>query len=343
MHVLPSLLFVAALQFQAPGLEFPSGITLDSDENIVVADRRANRVFRVDATTGSVEVIAGSGRAGFSNDGNLAINADLLHPEWVAYDATGNLFVADRGNHRVRKIDHRTGVITTVAGTGEFLSNGDGGPATEAALTNPFGIVFDESDNLFIFDTETHMIRRVGAETGVIETVIGSGVEGFSGDDGPAEQAQLRRPHNGVFDREGSLVFGDSFNQRIRRWNPATEYVTTIGGNGAQGAVRVGVPATDTPFTFFGGFALGANGDIVFTSLDNRIFRINSASERIELVAGTGAEGFAGDGGAASLAQLATPYGIAIADDGTIFFADAGNSRIRRIDHSGIITTVAGN
>lgn len=322
---------------------FPSGLAQAPDGHLVMADRGAHLVFRIDPATGATSVLAGTGEAGFSGDGGPATEATLRNPEWVVFDADGDLYLADRGNHRVRRIDAGTGIIETIAGTGEYASAGDGGPAVEAALTNPFGLALDARGVLYIFDTESHLIRRVDPGTGVIETVVGTGEQGFSGDGGPGTGATTYRPHNGVLDAAGRLVFGDSFNQRIRRWDPATGVIETIAGTGEQGFSPAGTPALEAWFSWFGAMRIAPDGDLVFTSLDQRILRIDADTDRLEVVAGTGEGGFSGDGGPAADARLDTPYGLALAPNGDLYFSDAGNRRIRVIEAAtGMIRTLAG-
>jgi sugar lactone lactonase YvrE len=287
-------------------------------------------------------VIAGTGEPGFSGDGGPATQARLKNPEWLVLDPQGNLILADRGNYRVRRIDARTGVITTIAGTGRMGFSGDGGPATQADMTHPFGLAYDRQGNLFVFDTEVHRIRRIDAATGVITTVIGNGERGFSGDGGPATQAMMYRPHNGVFAPGGDLIFGDSFNQRIRRWNPRTGIITTIAGIGTEGSSPYGTPADSARFSYFGAMVIDRNGDLIWTSLDNRILKLEMATRRVRVIAGTGEAGSGGDGGPAARAQMNIPYGLAIAGNGDLIFSDARNGRIRRIDmRSGVIRTIS--
>jgi sugar lactone lactonase YvrE len=334
---------LAGLDAQGPAFVFPSGLTIRSDGQIIMADRGAHYVFAIDPKTGATRVIVGTGTPGFSGDGGAPTAAQFQNPEWVEYDRLGNLVVADRGNHRVRKIDARTNVVTTIAGTGENASNGDGGPATAASMTNPFGVTHDRDGHLYIFDTEVHVIRRVDAKTGRIDTVVGDRQQGFSGDGGPAIAARLYRPHNGVFDAAGRLVFGDSFNQRIRRWDPSTGVITTIAGIGEAGTSPDGTPARLARFRYFGAM-VWVGGDLVFTSLDHRILTIEGKSGALRLIAGTGERGFSGDGGPARSAQLDTPYGLAVTAEGDLIVADAANRRVRRIDmRTGIIRTVAGD
>jgi len=311
-------------------LGYPSGLALAPDGRIAIADRRVHMIFLMDPATGELRTIAGTGEPGFSGDGGMATEARLRHPEWVDYAPDGDLLIADRGNLRIRRIDAGTGRIETIAGTGEARSAGDEGPATEAALAGPFGVSVDAEGHVFVFDTEAHSIRRVDASTGVIRTVVGTGEVGFSGDGGPGTMARLQRPHNGVFDAAGRLVFGDSFNQRIRRWDPATGKVETIAGSGAEGVSPPGTLAADASFTYFGGLAVEPDGSILYTGLEGRVMRIRAADGRLELVAG-------GDE-----AGLSNPYGLVRLHDGDIVVADAGNGRLLRIDaETGAIETLA--
>ena len=322
---------------------FPSGLVIGPDGRVYMADRGAHRVFAIDAATGEVETIAGTGVEGFSGDGGAAIQADFRNPEWVEFDPDGNLLIADRGNHRVRRVDATTGVVETIAGTGENLSAGDGGPAVEASLTNPFGLAVDETGAIYVFDTEAHSIRRIDPVTNTITTVVGTGERGYSGDGGPGTQATLARPHNGTFDAEGRLVFGDSFNLRIRLWDPDTGIIETIAGTGTRGVSPPGTLATEADFTFFGGILFEADGSLVYTGLEDRVMRIRASDGRLELVGGTAVRGFGGDGGPAIEAQMQTPYGIVRLPNGDFVFSDGGNGRVRVIyAATGRIDTLAG-
>jgi sugar lactone lactonase YvrE len=153
---------------------------------------------------------------------------------------------------------------------------------------------------------------------------------------------QRAAPHNGVFAPDGDLIFGDSFNQRIRRWTPRTGIITTIAGIGTEGSSPDGAPADSARFSYFGAMAIDRNGDLIWTSLDNRILKLEMATRRIRVIAGTGEAGFGGDGGPATAAQLNVPYGLAIAENGDLIFSDARTGRVRRIDmRCGVIRTIS--
>lgn len=325
-------------------LEWPSGVAIDSSGNVFIAERRGNRIRKVDARTGIITTIAGTGTRGFSGDGGPASEATLSIPELIALDAAGNLFITDRGNARVRRIDTRTGRITTVAGNGEPGYAGDGGPATEARLSYPFGVIADTAGNLFIADTENHVIRRVDATTGRITTVAGNGEPGFAGDNGPAVQARLQRPHNLTLDRDGNLLIGDSENQRIRRVDRHSGRISTLYGNGAQGVSDDGIPAREASFAYFGSLVVDADGNLLIAGwVDNRIRRIDTATGILSTIAGTGEAGFSGNGGPAVSARIHGPYGMALDTGGNVYVAEAENGCVRRIDAvTGTIATFAG-
>ena len=163
-----------------------------------------------------ITTVAGNGEEGFSGDGGPAAEASLSFPVWVAFDVEGNLFIPDYGNHRIRRVDVGTGIITTVAGNGEEGFSGDGGPATEASFSSPLGVAVDAEGNLFIADEFNHRVRRVDADSGIITTVAGNGTEVFSGDGGPATEASLYYPTSISLDTEGSLFISDFEHHRVR-------------------------------------------------------------------------------------------------------------------------------
>jgi sugar lactone lactonase YvrE len=325
-------------------LAWPAGVAVDDSGNVFIAERRGNRIRRVDAATGLIATVAGNGTRGYSGDGGPAQQAAISIPELIALDAAGNLFITDRGNARVRRIDARTGIISTAAGNGTVGYRGDGGPATAASLSHPFGVLVDAAGNLFIADTDNHAIRRVAAATGTITTIAGSGEPGFSGDGGPATAARLNRPHNLAIDPGGNLVIGDSENQRIRRVDRRTGQIVTLYGSGEQGVSTDGIPARAAAFGYFGSLLFDQHGNLLIAGwLDNRVRRINAATGMISSIAGTGEAGLSGDGGPARAARIHGPYGMALDRAGNLFVAEAENNRVRRIDAgTGIITTFAG-
>lgn len=308
-------------------LHGPAGLTVDSDGNLFIATD--HRVRRVDATTGIITTVAGTGTPGFSGDGAPATSARLKNPTGVAVDSGGNVFVADHDNGRIRRIDSESGVITTVAGGGKptvdekgQLEVGDGGPATEAFFRIPMAVAVDQKGNLFFVANQTR-VRRVDAITGIITTLAGDGTKGLAGDGGPADVAVLAEPGGLAVDGEGNLYISDTENSRIRRVDAATGVIATVAGVGRHGSFvqtdwYVGDRSSAVPTGFF------QHGDCRL---------------RPEPVEGAG---FSGDGGPAPAAMLAFPVGLAFGPDSGLYIADHGNNRVRRLDvESGVIATVA--
>jgi sugar lactone lactonase YvrE len=254
-------------------LFLPSAVALDTLGNLYIADSTNNRIRKVD-TNGVISTVAGKNAVGFSGDGGLATNATLNGPTGVVLDAIGNLYIADHGNNRIRKVG-TNGIISTLAGTNAPGFSGDGSAAINAKLYWPFGVALDGSGNLFIADTQNSRIRVVGTN-GIITTVAGTATYGFSGDGGPATQASLRKPSCAAVDNFGNIYIADPYNDRIRQ--VATNgIITTVAGNGAgvpySGAFSGdGGPATNASLYLPSGVALDAIGNLyIADTLNNRI------------------------------------------------------------------------
>jgi sugar lactone lactonase YvrE len=326
-------------------LNFPMGVAIDASGNLFIVDSSDLVIRKVDATTQIITTVAGNGTYGFSGDNGPATSASLSYPQGVAVDGPGNLFIADTGNYRIRRVDAATQVITTVAGDGIGGHTGDNGPATSASLFLPECIAVDRSGDIFIVDTYGERIRRVDAATHIIATVAGDGMEGFSGDTGPATSASLNLPEGVAVNGSGDFFIADTYNMRIRRVDAATQVITTVAGNGTSGFSGDNGPATSASLSYAQSVALDSSGNLFIADSGNlRIRRVDAATQVITTVAGNGTPGFSGDNGPATSASLGEPYGIAVDAFGNLFIADTYNNRIRRVDAATqIITTVAGN
>ena len=293
----------------------------------------------------STVTIAGTGSAGFSGDGGPATQAQINNPYGLVVGPDGALYFCEIGNHRVRRLDLKTHSISTVAGSGQKGYSGDGGPALQASLNEPYEVGFDAAGNMYFAEMQNHVVRRVDAKTRIITTVAGTGSPGFGGDGGPAAQAQLRQPHSIAFDPQGRLMICDIGNLRIRRVNLQTGIIETWAGTGERKPTPDGSPIAGTPLNGPRAIALDPDGNLYLALREgNAIYRIDPRAGRIYHVAGTGETGHTGDGGSAKLARLAGPKGVAWAPDGSLYLADTESHTIRRIDlKSGIISTVAGS
>jgi PKD repeat protein len=284
-----------------------------------------------------IATVAGTGTYGYSGDGGPATAAQLDSPHGVAVDRQGNLYIADYGNNRVRKVA-RDGRISTVAGNGKSLFSGDGGPATAAQLYAPSSVAVDGQGNLYVTDFGNRRVRKV-TTSGVISTVAGTGTLGFSGDGGPATAAELAYPLGLAVDRQGNLYIADYGAQRVRKVSTAG-VISTVAGTGTPGSAGDGGPATAAQLNTPIAVAVDAQGSLyIADSGNNRIRKVMNGT--ISTVAGTGTAGFTGDGGEATAAQLNGPAGVVVGPSGTLYIVDKGNQRVRKVAN-GTISTVAG-
>ena len=317
-------------------LRFPRGLGLDGAGNLYIADQGSHRVRKV-SPEGIITTVAGSGQPGFAGDGGPAKSALLRSPWGIALDAAGNLYIADRNNHRIRKVSP-DGMITTVAGNGQSAYSGDGGPATSASFI-PSGIALDAAGNLYIADRGNLRIRKVSPQ-GTISTVAGNGEFGFSGDGGPAILAGLLDPVDVALDATGNLFIGDALNRGLRRVAP-DGIISTVAGTGSFRTSGDGGPATIAELNFPTRMALDPSGNLYIAEVDSH--RIRKISTEGIISTGDGTPGFFGDGRLATSASLFHPRGLAVDAAGNVFIADSRNNRIRKVSAAGIITTVAGN
>lgn len=306
-----------------PALEAPleelQSLAVDAAGNVFASDSGNNLIVKI-APGGILTVVAGNGIRGFSGDGGAATSAALNSPLGMTVDAAGNLYIADWGNNRVRKVSS-DGVITTLAGGGT-ASPGDGGPATAARLISPRHLAVDAVGNVYVAEGNAHRVRKVRPD-GIITTVAGTGIQGFSGDGGPATEAALNFPTHVAVDAADSLYIADISNGRIRKVSP-------------DGVIST-FAAISGPF----GLAVDASGNL-YVSHGFRVSKV-TPSGTVSPVAGTGSAGFSGDGGPATEATLNEPKGVAVDTAGNLYIGDARNLVLRNVTPDGIIRTVAGN
>ncbi len=316
-------------------LHSPTGVAVDTAGNVYIADWGNQRIRKVD-TNGIITTVAGNGTPGYNGDGGAATQARLYQPAGVALDASGNLYIAEYWNCRIRKVD-LYGIITTVAGNGISGDSGDGGSATEGRLRAPRSVTLDMSGNLYIADLGNHMIRKVDTN-GIITTVAGNKEYG---DGGPATEANLFMPTATTVDSCGNLYIADNYRHQVRKVD-VDGIITTVAGNGNRGYGGDGGLATEAQLYYPEGMAVDNLGNLYIADSANHCVRKVDANGIISTFVGSGIEGYSGDGGPAAQAQLNQPVDVAVDFMGNIYIGDEGNNRVRKVDTKGIITTIAG-
>jgi hypothetical protein len=334
-------------------------LSLDSAGNIYFNEAFSNRVREIVASTGLIKTVAGTGTSGYDGDGGLATNAEISggFRMGIFVDASGNVFIADQFNERVREVAAATGIITTVAGDGTAGFSGDGGPATSAELRDPRGVVVDGAGNIFIADANNNRIRKVTAATGSITTVAGNGTSGFAGDGGPATSAEIAFGVPSIaLDASGNLFVADMNNSRIREVVAATGKIQTVAGNGAallsgcsggvNACIGVGGPATKALVPGPIQVAVDSSGNIYIateTEFRNMIDEVVASTGNLQVFAANGAQDFTGTNGPAVSAQLNVPNFAVTDSAGNVFIADANNNVIYEVvAATGILKIVAG-
>ncbi len=331
----------------------PRSLATDTAGNVYFSttfgeDFEASLVFKL-SPNGVMTPVAGTGSPGYSGDGGAATSAQLSDACGLAVDSNGNLYIADAGTDRVRMVSFKSGVITTIAGTGVHGYSGDGGPATSAQLNGACGLAVDVTGNLYIADWANQRIRKV-SPSGIITTIAGNGTPGYSGDGGPATSAQVAGPSAIAMDGTGNLFvneLGPSY--RVRKIS-SSGIITTFAGNGSPGHSGDGGLATAAQLNVPTAVAVDGAGNVYIADADcgttyyceAAVIRKVSVDGIITTVAGNGTLGYSGDGGSATSAQIDELWGIAADSAGNLYFADAGY-HVREVSQNGAITSVAGN
>ncbi len=305
-----------------------------------------NKTTPVDTNSGKIFIVAGDGfdypSGAYSGDGGPATAAELFACTGVVVDGSGNIYISDGENCRVRKVN-TSGIISTFAGNGYANYTGDGGQATSAELIAPYGLALDGLGNLYVADNGNNCIRKINA-AGIISTFAGNGTYGYSGDGGAANLAELKVPFGIAFDGSGNAYIVEINN--VRKVN-TSGIISTIAGGGTTG-LGDGGPATQAQLNLPQGVAVDASGNIYIADYNNNRIRMVNTIGIISTVAGNGYGApsggyYSGDGGPAIAAELNEPTDVKVDGSGNIFIADASNSRIRMVNISGIISTYAGN
>ncbi len=308
-------------------LNHPKGIASDAAGNLYIADLDNSRIRKI-GVSGIITTVAGTGVAGYSGDNGPAVAAMLNSPQAVAFDAAGDLIIADTQNRVIRKVD-LFGIITTIAGTpGTEGYSGDGGPATLAMLHQPVDLAVDNAGIIYFADSSGNRVRRIDTN-GIITTVAGNGNGGYSGDGGPSSSAQLGTPVSVAFDTANNLYIADSDNFRIRMVTPGG-IISTFAGNGTEGFTGDGGPATAATINYPYGVRVDSQNRLFIADTSNNRIRFVSNGVILTL-AGTGVDGFSGDGGLSVNAMLSFPWSLGLDPSGAVLIGDRVNERVRRV------------
>jgi sugar lactone lactonase YvrE len=313
----------------------PSGVATDAAGNIYIADRNNHRVRMISATDGTITTVAGTGDYGYSGMGGPALVAKIKYPNAIYVDAAGNYFVTDNYTDVAYKVSSSTGYITNICGNGTQGGDGDGGPGNCARMCIPNGVYGDNVGNTYIVDIGNSRIRKVDGSTGIVKSIAG-GLTGYSGNGGPALLAAFSGINGVCADAAGNVYISDRGNRVVRKIDAMGIIRTIAGTPGVAGNTGDGGNALSAKLNSPGALFVNSAGYLFICDQGSHVVRVmNLASGIINTVAGNGTGGFAGDGGAATLAKLSSPTGVWQDATGSIYIADAGNNRIRKISGSG--------
>ena len=314
-------------------LNNPFDVAFDRHKNMFFSDALNHCIRKVDAVTETITTVAGTGKKGFSGDDSSAVTAQMDEPYGIALDAAGNLYFADRLNRRVRKVDVKTALISTLAGDGSKGFSGDGGPGAKASLVEPNSVALDSSGKLlYIADVADHRIRVVDLSTGIIRTFAGNGLGRHAGDGGPASSASIAGARGVKVGPDGTVYVIERQGNTLRAIDPRSGTISTVAGTGVKGNSGDGGPALKATFNGPKELAVDPSGNLFIVDTENHsIRRIDAKSGIISTIAGNGERGASGDGGPATSAQLGRPHGVVVGPDGLVYIGDTENNRIRRV------------
>jgi streptogramin lyase len=306
----------------------PYGIVRGPDGAIWFCEYSGQRIRRV-APDGTISTVAGTGKKGYAGDGGPALEASFNLPHELRFDSAGNVYIADMSNHAIRRVDAKTKIITTFAGTGKKGYSGDGGPAAQAALANPHSLQFGPDGNLYIGDIGNQVIRCVDMKTGVISTFAGVGKKGPTPDGAPIGGTPLNGPRALDFDSQGDLWLAMREGNQVFRFDLKAGTIHHIAGTGALGFTGNGGPALEATLSGPKGLAIDAQGNVWLVDTESHSIRmIEAGTKKLQLVVGTGAKGDGPEGDPLKCA-LNRPHGIFVDADGSIFIGDSEANRVR--------------
>jgi sugar lactone lactonase YvrE len=314
-------------------LNGPFDVGFDGDGNLYFSDTFNHCIRRVDAATNVITTLAGRGEAGYSGDGGPAAGARFNEPYGIAVDKAGNVYVADRHNHCVRRVDGSSGIVTTFAGNGLAGFSGDDGAATRAGMVEPNGLALDaRNSRLFIADVADHRVRVVDLASGTIWTFGGNGEAEHSGDGGPATAAGIYGARAVKVAADGTVYILERQGSTLRSVDPRTGIIRTVAGTGVRSYGGDDGPAVAATFNAPKELAIDREGNLLIVDTENHVIRrIEIGTGRVATLIGNGRQGGEGDDGPARAASLDRPHGAAVAPDGSIYIGDTNNHRVRKV------------
>jgi streptogramin lyase len=309
-------------------LDNPFGIVRGPDGAFYYCEYTGQRIRRI-GKDGTITTIAGTGQVGFTGDGGPALEATFNKPHELRFDTFGDLYIVDMVNHAVRKIDMKTGMITTIAGTGQPGYGGDGGPAVKAQFKQPHSIQFGPEGDLYICDIGNHVIRKIDMKTATISTFAGTGKAGDTPDGSPIAGTPLKGPRSLDFDREGNLWLATREGNQVFKFELKAGKIHHIAGTGKGGFTGHGGPALEATLSGPKGISVDASGNVWLADCESHSIRmIDAKSGRIELIAGTGKKGDGADGDPLKC-EMGRPHGVYADADGGIYIGDSEAHKIR--------------
>jgi DNA-binding beta-propeller fold protein YncE len=314
-------------------LNGPFDVGFDIHGNLYFTDTFNHCIRRVDGHSKIIITVAGCGEAGYSGDGGPAVRARFNEPYGIAVDKAGNIYVADRHNHCVRRIDGASGNVTTFAGNGVSGFSGDDGPASRAAMVEPNGLALDPAQSrLYIADVADHRVRVVDFASGMIRTFAGTGQPQHTGDGGLASAAGIHGARAVKIAADGTAYILERQGSTLRAVDPRTGIITTVAGSGARAYTGDDGPAIAATFNAPKELTIDREGNLLIVDTENHAIRaVDLRTRRVATVVGSGRQGGDGDGGPATAAALDRPHGAAVATDGSIYIGDTNNHRIRKV------------